>query len=105
MSIERVAIIGAGMAGLTAALSFARHGIASDIFEEAADLIEVGAGLQVSPNASRVLSELGVLPALETVWTEPERIALVSGTSLRPLAHVPAGRLARERWGSPYGVL
>jgi len=105
MSIERVAVIGAGMAGLTAALAFARHGIACDVFEEAADLIEVGAGLQVSPNASRVLSELGVLPALEAVWTEPERIALVSGTSLRPLAHVPAGRFARERWGSPYGVL
>ena len=105
MSIERVAIIGAGMAGLTAALSFARHGIASDIFEEAAELVEVGAGLQVSPNASRILSELGILPALEAVWTEPERIGLVSGTSLRPIAHVPVGRAARQRWGAPYGVL
>jgi len=105
MPIERVAIIGAGMAGLTAALSFAHRGIAADIFEEAAALVEVGAGLQISPNASRVLSELGVLPALEAVWTEPERIALVSGFSLRPIAHVPAGRFARERWGAPYGVL
>lgn len=105
MSIETVAIIGAGMAGLTAALAFARHGIASDIFEEADDLVEVGAGLQVSPNASRILAELGVLPALEAVWTEPERIGLVSGTSLRPIAHVPAGRFARQRWGFPYGVL
>ncbi|MGK6313758.1 FAD-dependent monooxygenase [Neorhizobium sp. DT-125] len=105
MPIERVAIIGAGMAGLTAALSFARHGIASDIFEEADALVEVGAGLQVSPNASRVLSTLGVLGRLEAVWTEPERIALVSGMSLRPLAHVPAGRFARERWRAPYGVL
>lgn len=105
MPIERVAIIGAGMAGLTAALAFARHGIACDIFEEAPALIEVGAGLQISPNASHVLSELGVLPALEAVWTEPERIALVSGTSLRPLAHVPTGHFARERWGAPYGVL
>jgi salicylate hydroxylase len=105
MSIERVAIIGAGMAGLTAALSFARHGIACDIFEEASELMEVGAGLQVSPNASKILSELGVLPALEAVWSEPERIGLVSGTSLRPIAHVPVGRLARQRWGAPYGVL
>ncbi|MCQ1856307.1 FAD-dependent monooxygenase, partial [Neorhizobium galegae] len=105
MPIESVAIIGAGMAGLTAALAFAHHGIACDIFEEAAALIEVGAGLQISPNASHVLSELGVLPALEAVWTEPERIALVSGTSLRPLAHVPVGRFASARWGAPYGVL
>lgn len=105
MPIERVAIIGAGMAGLTAALAFARHGIACDIFEEAEALVEVGAGLQVSPNASRVLSTLGVLSRLEAVWTEPERIALVSGMSLRPIAHVPAGRFARERWRAPYGVL
>jgi salicylate hydroxylase len=105
MSIEKVAIIGAGMAGLTAALSFARHGIACDIFEEAAAIAEVGAGLQISPNAARVLGKLGVLPALEAVWTEPERIALASGTSLRPLAHVPAGSFARKRWGAPYGVL
>jgi salicylate hydroxylase len=105
MPIERVAIIGAGVAGLTAALSFARHGIASDIFEEASELVEVGAGLQISPNASRVLARLDVLASLEAVWAEPERIALVSGTSLKPLAHVPAGRFARERWGAPYGVL
>jgi salicylate hydroxylase len=105
MSIERAAVIGAGMAGLTAALSFAQQGIACDIFEEAADLVPVGAGLQVSPNASRILAELGVLPALEAVWTEPDRIDLVSGTSLRLIAHVPVGRFARKRWGAPYGVL
>lgn len=105
MPIEHVAIIGGGVAGLTAALSFARHGIASDIFEEATELREVGAGLQISPNASRILAELDVLPAIEAVWTEPERIALVSGTSLKPLAYVPVGRFARERWGAPYGVL
>ncbi|TWF49869.1 FAD-dependent monooxygenase [Neorhizobium alkalisoli] len=105
MPIEKLAIIGAGMAGLTAALSFARHGIACDIFEEAPAIAEVGAGLQISPNAARVLAKLGVLSALEAVWTEPERIALASGTSLRPLAHVPAGSFARNRWGAPYGVL
>jgi salicylate hydroxylase len=105
MTIERVAIIGAGIAGLTAALSFARHGIASDVFEEAPTLIEVGAGLQLSPNASRILSALGVLPALEAVWTEPERIALTSGASLTSIAYVPSGRFARERWNAPYGVL
>jgi salicylate hydroxylase len=105
MTIERVAIIGAGIAGLTAALSFARHGIASDVFEEAPTLMEVGAGLQVSPNASRILSTLGLLPALEAVWTEPDRIALTSGTSLKSIAYVPSGRFARERWNTPYGVL
>jgi salicylate hydroxylase len=105
MPIETVAIIGAGIAGLTAALAFAQRGIACDIFEEAPALAEVGAGLQISPNASSILARLGLLPALESAWTEPERIELVSGTDLRPLAHVPAGAIARHRWGAPYGVL
>ncbi|RWX75623.1 salicylate hydroxylase [Neorhizobium lilium] len=105
MPVEKVAIVGAGIAGLVTALAFARQGIASDVFEQAPELTEVGAGLQVSPNASRLLAELGLLSQFEAVWTEPERIALVSGTSLRSLAYVPAGPSARKRWGAPYGVL
>ncbi|PDT80725.1 FAD-dependent monooxygenase [Sinorhizobium sp. BJ1] len=100
-----VAIVGAGIAGLTMALCLARNGIAADIFEQAATLDEVGAGLQLSPNASRILVELGLLPALEDVWSEPESITLVDGRSLRPLAEVPAGANARKRWAAPYGVL
>jgi len=105
MAVETVAIVGAGMAGLTAALAFARHGITCDIFEQAPSLQEVGAGLQLSPNASRVLSKLGILSDLEPLWTEPDEVQLVSGRSLHRLAYVPSGRFARERWGSPYGVL
>ena len=47
MAVEKVAVVGAGVAGLTAALSFARRGIACDIFEETKELREVGAGLQI----------------------------------------------------------
>ena len=53
MPVKSVAIIGAGVAGLTAALSFARYGVRCDIIEQAESLEEVGAGLQVSPNAAR----------------------------------------------------
>ncbi|APG84363.1 3-hydroxybenzoate 6-hydroxylase [Sinorhizobium americanum CCGM7] len=102
---DSVAIIGAGIAGLTMALCLARQGFASDIFEQADALNEVGAGLQLSPNASRILVELGLLPALEAVWSEPKSIGLVDGHSLRPLAEVPAGAAARSRWSAPYGIL
>lgn len=105
MSIKTAVIVGAGMAGLTTALSLARHGIASHIFEQAPQLGEVGAGLQISPNASRILRQLGVLEDLEQHWLEPAEIRLVSGVSLKPLASVPAGTFARERWGAPYGVV
>ncbi len=93
------------MAGLTAALALARKGISSDIIEQAPQLGEVGAGLQLSPNATRVLASLGVLSDLEQHWLEPNAISLVSGRDLRHLASVPAGNFARKRWGYPYGVL
>lgn len=105
MTVRTVAIVGAGIAGLTAALCLARKGIASHLIEQAERLEEVGAGLQLSPNASRVLAALGLLPSLERHWTEPERIVLASGRSLKPLAHVPVGAEARRRWHAPYGVL
>lgn len=105
MSIKHAAIVGAGVAGLTAALSLAAKGISSDIIEQAPQLGEVGAGLQLSPNATRVLDSLGVLSELEHHWFEPHAISLVSGKDLRHLAEVPAGDFARKRWGHPYGVL
>lgn len=104
MPIKTAAIIGAGIAGLTAALALARHGIASEIFEQADVLTEVGAGLQISPNASRILDTLGVLDTLRPVWLEPEEIRLFSGSSLRPIASVPCGTFALQRWGAPYGT-
>lgn len=105
MPIKSVAIIGAGIAGLTAALSFARHGIDCDIIEQTGELAEVGAGLQLSPNAARILSELGVLPEIEARWTEPVSVDLAAGKSLATLLSLPFGATARTRWGAPYGVL
>jgi salicylate hydroxylase len=105
MPVKSVAIVGAGIAGLTAALSFARHGVSSHIIEQAHHLTEVGAGLQISPNASRILSELDVLANIEPLWVEPETIDLTSGQSLKTLMSLPMRQLARARWGAPYGVL
>ncbi|MFD1326850.1 FAD-dependent monooxygenase [Mycoplana ramosa] len=105
MTVKTVAIVGAGIAGLTAALCLARKGIASHILEQADRLEEVGAGLQISPNASGVLARLGVLPALEARWLEPVSIVLASGRTLKPLTTIPVGTAARRRWQHPYGVL
>lgn len=104
-SHQPVVIAGAGIAGLTAALSFARKGIPTEIFERTAVLSEAGAGLQLSPNATRILTKLGLLPQLQNVWSEPQAITLISGVSLRTIASVPSGQFARNRWKSPYGVL
>ncbi|KNY17030.1 salicylate hydroxylase [Shinella sp. SUS2] len=104
-SVKSACIVGAGIAGLTAALALARKGIAVHVLEQAPALEEVGAGLQLSPNASRILADLGLLDALAARWSEPDHILLSSGHMLAPLASVPAGAAARKRWGAPYGVL
>jgi salicylate hydroxylase len=100
-----VAIIGAGIGGLAAALCLARRGFEVDIIERAEALTEVGAGLQLSPNASRILIKLGLLAKLERCWSEPEHIGLVDGVTLSPLASVSAGAFARRRWHAPYAVM
>lgn len=105
MTTGSVAIAGAGIAGLTAALAFARKNIRVDLVEQAAVLSEAGAGLQLSPNASRVLATLGLLPEIESAWVEPEAIRLLSGSTLKLRTTVPAGKFARQRWGAPYGVI
>ena len=100
-----VAIAGAGIAGLTAALSLARHGFHVDIVEQATELKEVGAGLQLSPNATAILERLGLGEALTRLWREPEEIRLADGASLRRVAAVPAGAYARQRWGHAYAAI
>ena len=100
--VGRIGIAGAGIAGLTTALAFARRGFEVSVFERASRLDEVGAGLQLSPNATRILANLNVLPAIERVAVEPVEIELRRAATLRRVAGVPLGSAARERWGFPY---
>lgn len=56
---RRICIIGAGIGGLTAALAFARRGAVVEVFEQAGEIKEVGAGIQITPNGARALEALG----------------------------------------------
>ncbi|MBX3596034.1 MAG: FAD-dependent monooxygenase [Rhizobiaceae bacterium] len=101
---HRILIAGAGVAGLSAALCFAQRGAQVAIFERALQLEEVGAGLQLSPNATRILSRLGVLDELMETAVEPDAVVLRRAEDLHEIARVPLGRAARARWGAPYLV-
>ena len=68
----KVAIVGAGIAGLTAALALLRRNIDVEVYEQAAELREVGAGVQISPNGTKVLNSLGLRDALATISCEPD---------------------------------
>lgn len=100
-----IAVVGAGIGGLSAALALARQGCIVDVFEQSPQLREVGAGIQLSPNATGILDNLGLTDALAEHWHEPDGLALMSGNSLRTLTRLPLGSAARNRWHSPYAVI
>jgi salicylate hydroxylase len=98
----RVAIVGAGLGGLFAAVALARAGCAVTVLERAAAPAEVGAGVQISPNAARLLERIGALePALARGF-EPRRALMRDGRTGATLLDLPLGAAARKRWGAPY---
>jgi salicylate hydroxylase len=98
----RVAIAGAGIAGLTAAIALAQRGIQVDLFERAAGLDEIGAGIQLAPNATSVLGRVGVMARLGAMTTEPEALSIRDARTGSLLSRMRLGRIARERYGAPY---
>nr|WP_313956167.1 NAD(P)-binding protein [Mesorhizobium amorphae] len=90
-----VVIAGGGIAGLTAALAFAQRGFAVEIYEQAPRLETVGAGIQLSPNATRILASLGVLERLLPMAVRPETVVLKDAANIKERARVPLGRLRR----------
>lgn len=102
---RKAVVIGAGIGGLTAALALARDGWRVEIYEQAHKLEPVGSGLQVSPNASRVLAEFGILPRLEGLAVAPEAMVVRSGRKGSVLGGMAMGQTAIERWGAPFLVV
>ena len=98
----QVLIAGAGIAGLTTALALAGVGIATTLLEQAPELAEIGAGLQLSPNATRILAGLGVLEALRREASRPSGVRVRNARG-RTLSVLPLDD-AERRWGSPYLV-
>jgi salicylate hydroxylase len=101
---RQIVIAGAGVAGLTSAIAFAERGYGVTIFEQAPRLEAAGAGIQLSPNATRILRQLGVLDRLLPTAVRPEAVVLKDAATLRELARVPLGQAGESRWGAPYLV-
>src|SRR5215510_6690263 len=101
---RQIIVAGGGIGGLTAALAFARRGFSVELYERAARMEEVGAGLQLSPNAVHLLDELGVTAALAGFAVRPQAVKVVDARTLRVLARVRLGDFALARWGAPYLV-
>src|SRR5690606_22913945 len=97
MAGRSIAIAGAGIAGLTAALAFATRGYPVTVFERAPRIEELGAGIQLSPNATRLLQRLRVLDDLRHRSTSPQAIAIRSAKNPASPAEIPPST-ATPRW-------
>jgi salicylate hydroxylase len=102
MSHVRVAVAGAGIAGLALAAALHRASIDCHVYEQAEHLAEVGAGVQVAPNATRLLHRLGLGDHLRTVAVAPEAIEMRRWDDGRTLQRTPLGSTCRNRFGAPY---
>jgi len=100
--MSEILVAGGGIGGLTAALCIARRGFPVRLFEQAPTFEEPGAGLQLSPNASRVMHDLALKAPLRSSVSQPEAIEIRHWRSGRVLAAYPLGKRVRERYGFPY---
>ena len=87
-------IAGAGVGGLTAAVALARAGLRVTLLERAGVLGEVGAGLQLAPNATSCLARLGLLDRVSVFASAPEQLRIRRGRDGKELTRVPLGPIA-----------
>ena len=103
--MDDLLVIGGGMAGLSAALVARRAGLQVTLLEQAEAFSEVGAGIQLGPNAVRVLHDWGLLPELRAVAAFPERLVVRDARSGGQLGGLTLGASIEQRYGQPYATI
>ncbi|MGD0530885.1 MAG: FAD-dependent monooxygenase [Methyloceanibacter sp.] len=101
----RVLIVGGGIGGLATAIALGKRGMSATLLERSNYVDETGAGIQLGPNATRALQQLGALAAIEAAAFRPEALSLFDAGSGARLTSMPLGSKAEERYGAPYLTL
>lgn len=98
----RIIVIGAGIGGLAAALTLARSGFEVSLFEQASELREIGAGIQISPNATRILHRLGLEESLRHFGVRPRAAVIRRWDDGRVIARQALADACEHNFGAPY---
>ena len=104
-SARSVIVAGGGIGGLAAALGLARKGCKVTVLEQAEVFGEIGAGIQIGPNAFHAMDYLGVGEAGRKVAVYVDRLVMMDGKSGEEIAHIPVDAPFRERFRNPYAVV
>ena len=99
---RRIAVIGAGIGGLTLAIALRQYGIRVDIYEQTTELREVGAAVALSANGTRFFDQCGLSEKLGSHWFEVSALIYRDGRTGRLIGKHEAGRAYRQRFGAPY---
>lgn len=94
-------VAGAGIGGLAAALALQDQGVSIEVWEQAEALTEVGAGIQMGPNVTRILNGWGLASALEQVAVRPQALLSLDAATGQVLGRLDLGD-AERRYGAPY---
>ncbi|WP_090142146.1 FAD-dependent monooxygenase [Limnohabitans sp. DM1] len=105
MAHKQVVIAGGGIGGLAAALASAQRGVPVQLLERAAQLSEVGAGIQIGPNVTRILQAWGLGAALAQVAAFPKQLQARDAQTGQVLGTLPLGERAQTRYGAPYATI
>ena len=100
-----VLVAGGGIGGIAAALALARRGHAVEVFEQAAEIGEIGAGVQLAPNAFAAFDALGVGERARGRAVYNDRMVMMDAVDGAVVAEVPLGESFRARFGNPYAVM
>ncbi len=106
MSERPILIAGGGIGGFAAALALSRQGYPVHLFEQASEFGEVGAGIQIGPNAFKMFDTLNLTEAINDVAVFPDALIMRDALDGHEIVNVPVGSKAfRDRFKYPYGVI
>ena len=102
---SEILVAGGGIGGLAAALALSRQGAQVSVLEQAAAFSEVGAGIQIGPNVTRILRDWGLEAGLRRVASFPQALQARDARSGRVLGRLPLGERAQRVYGAPYACI